>query len=108
MWNSLIRIQKILQRLRPLKITFCEGEDHHGFFTNPLEKNFKMRLIDRNLGLIVIASLFGLKQVLSDKSHPTKNDQVKNWTPDEIKQQTQKLVLGAVLFILHVTLFIIC
>lgn len=107
MWTSLIQIQKIIQKLLPLRIIFVD--DKHGFSANFLaEKEFKMRLLDSNLGLIVIASIFGLKRVLSSNKNSTQTGLVLNGTPDEAKLKTQKMVLGSVLFLLFLTLFVYC
>lgn len=104
MWNSLIRIQKIIQKLRPLRVIYNDGES--GFSANPLaKKQFKMRLIDRNLGLLVIASIIGLKKVYSTTNSSSHTDPSKVLSPEDIKLQTQKIVLGSVLFILYMTLF---
>ncbi len=105
MWNSLIKIQKIIQKLRPLRVIYTD--DASGFSANPLaKKQFKMRLIDRNLGLVVIASIIGLKQVLSSEPDSNPTNQSEKVSSEDLKIQTQQMVLGAVLFILYTALFI--
>ncbi len=106
MWTSLIQIQRILQNLRPLRVVF---ESKSSFSGNHLaKKQLKMRVIDRNLFIIVIASIFGLRRVLKTNISSQQIDKAKAVTPEDIKTQTQKMVLGAVLFILFMTLYSIC
>lgn len=103
MWSSLIRIQKLIQQLRPLRVIFT---DDQGFFENPAAKgNLKVRIIDRNLVLIVIASIIGLKRVLGE-NNPT-NQTSPDLTREQIKIQTQKMVLGGVLLILYTVIFLV-
>lgn len=96
MWKTLIKIQKILQRLRPLKIIFSEEQ---GGFTENLvaQKNISLHLIDTNLMLITIASGVGLRNILN--LGDTTVD------PGARQLQTQKFVLGSVIFFLFLSLF---
>ncbi len=106
MWHILIRIQKIIQKLCPLRVIYTD--DNSGFSANPLaKKQFKMRLIDHNLCIVTIASIIGLRNVLNTKINSNQIDHSKDLTSEDIKIQTQKMVQGAVLFILYTTVFII-
>lgn len=97
MWSSLIRIQTILQNICPLRVIFCK--DNATFSSNPLANTpLKMRVVEFNISLVIISCIIGLKRIL-DNSIPL------DLPAEEIKIRTQKMVLGAVLFILLMTLY---
>ncbi|CAL8090588.1 unnamed protein product [Orchesella dallaii] len=96
MWGALLTIQSIIQPLRPLRVIY--SQETGTFYVNPAaRKKLKLHLIDLNLLIIYISSGVGLHEILSQETD--------HLDPEAEKLQTQKAVLGAVVYVLFLGLF---
>ncbi len=95
MWSVLIKTHKIIQKRRPLKIIYLDNTQIFSA-TTVANGKLKMLLIDCNLCFLIIASIFGLKDVLSGEIGATVEDR---------KTKTRNMVLGSVLYTLYIFIY---
>lgn len=102
MWGSLYKIQKLLQKLRPLYIHYANELFYQNLITGKLLR-LKLNLIDFNLLVVSVACVVGLNKILAGDKGKQETK-----TLAQIKQETQRMVLGSVFFTLFLILHWIC